>query len=57
MLNRVIGRTSTGLTYEADQRHAEILTNELGVRGCKPVATPGARDDVGKASIGSANDT
>ena len=51
VLNRVLGWTANGLTFEADQRHAEILINELGVRGCKPVATPGAREDVGKASM------
>ena len=56
VLNRVLGWTEAGLTFEADQRHAEILINELGVRGCKPVSTPGARDDVGKASVVSIND-
>ena len=56
VLNRVLSWTSAGLTYEADQRHAEILINELGVRGCKSVTTPGARDDVGKASVVTISD-
>ena len=56
VLNRVLGWTADGLTFEADQRHAEILISELGMKGCKPVATPGAREDVGKASMVCIND-
>ena len=31
ILNRIIRWTSTGLTYEADQRHAELVVKELGL--------------------------
>ena len=50
ILNRIIRWTSGGLTYEADQRHAEILIKELGLENSKPVSTPGAREDIVKAS-------
>ena len=40
-----------GIHYEADQRHVEILVRELGLEGCKPVTTPGAREETGKAII------
>ena len=50
ILNRVIQWTADGLTYEADQRHAEILIKDLELEDAKPVATPGAREDVIKAS-------
>ena len=42
--------TATGITYEADPRHAEIIIRELGLETCKRVTTPDAREDVAKAS-------
>ena len=50
VLNRVISWSEESLTYEADQRHAEILIRELGLQDARPVATPGARDEANKAS-------
>ena len=50
ILNRVLCWTASGLTYEADPRHAEILIKELNPWASKAVATPGSRDDTGKAS-------
>ncbi len=50
VLNRVISWQRDGLTYEADQRHAELLIRELGLEYGKPVATAGSRDDMAKAS-------
>ena len=50
VLNRVLGWTASGITYEADPRHAEILIKELSPGTCRPAATPGSREDVGKAS-------
>ena len=41
MLNRVVEWTSEGLRYEADQMHAEIIVNMLGLQGSKQVATLG----------------
>ena len=51
VLNRVISWTADGVTYEADPRHAEILIRELQLEGSKSVTTPGAREEVGKASV------
>ena len=51
ILNRVLTWSQAEITYEADQRHAEILISELEMCGAKPVTTPGAREEVTKASI------
>ena len=47
ILNRVIKWTSEGITYEADQRHAELIIE--GMDASNFVATPGSRDDAGRA--------
>ena len=47
VLNRVTTWTDDGITYEADQRHAEIIVGSLEVT--KAVSTPGSRDDAAKA--------
>ena len=44
VLNRIVTWTSEGLVYEPDQRHAEIIVRDLGLRGAKPVCTPGVVD-------------
>ena len=50
ILNRVIRITSTGLLYEADPRHAELLAKSMGLDNCRHVFTPGVKksfsDDV-----------
>ena len=46
VLNRILAWTELGVTYEADQRHAEIIVRELGLEGAKAVMTPGSREDV-----------
>ena len=51
VLNRVISWQKDGITYEPDQRHAEIAISELGLTGAKAAPTPGAKDDLGKASV------
>ena len=33
VLNRVVQWTDEGITYEADQRHAEIIVKALGLKG------------------------
>ena len=43
ILNRCMEWRSEGLAYEADPRHAEIVVNELGLKDCKPVVTPGIK--------------
>ena len=41
VLNRVVEWTVSGIMYEADQRHAEIIVQELGLTSAsKPVNTP-----------------
>ena len=43
MLNRIIRIVPTGLLYEADPRHAELLAKSMGLDDCKKVATPGVK--------------
>ena len=44
VLNRTIRWTPEGIEYEPDQRHAEIVIDQLNLTSAKPVATPGAND-------------
>ena len=39
--NRVIRAFPEGWEYECDQRHIEIILEELQLVGCKPLGTPG----------------
>ena len=48
VLNRVLTSTSPGITYEADQRHADIVIHELGLESAKSVTTPSSREDTDK---------
>ena len=41
LLNRVITWTDDSITFEADQRHGEILIKALGLNDAKEVITPG----------------
>ena len=44
ILNRIITWCGNeGVQYEADQRHAEILIESLGITEAKPVSTPGIK--------------
>ena len=43
MLNRIIRITPTGLLYEADPRHAELLAKSMGLDNCKQMSTPGVK--------------
>ena len=43
MLNRIIRIAPTGLLYEADPRHAELLAKSMGLDDCKKVVTPGVK--------------
>ena len=49
VLNRVIRWTKDGITYEPDQRHAELIIADLGLESAKSVTTPGTKEDVAKA--------
>ena len=45
ILNRVLRWESEGITWEADQRHAEIIIQQLGLEGSKPLSSPGCKED------------
>ena len=40
--NRTVSWTKEGMQYEGDQRHAEVMIQELGLENQKPLSTPGA---------------
>ena len=47
VLNRIIEWTSAGITFEADQRHAEIIVESLGLgKESKPISTPGTSEPI-----------
>eukprot|EP00973_Karenia_brevis_P082554 11445276-Karenia_brevis.AAC.1 len=41
VLNRKICWTEEGITYEADERHAKLIIEQLGMEGAKKTVTPG----------------
>ncbi len=44
ILNRVVEWTETGISYEADQRHAEVVVQHLGLEGVsRSMCTPGVK--------------
>ena len=43
VLNRIVRITDTGLRYEADPRHVELLAKSLNMENCRPVVTPGVK--------------
>ena len=44
LLNRIVRWTEAGIEYELDPRHTEILIEQLGLSGAKPVSTPGIKE-------------
>ena len=48
VLNRIISVGENGWSYEADQRHGELIVDMLGLDGANPVGTPGEeeREDI-----------
>ena len=44
ILNRIVRVNASGLEYEADPRHVELITESLELAGCKPVSTPGVKN-------------
>ena len=44
ILNRIVRITDTGLEYEADPRHVELISESLELNDCKPVSTPGVKN-------------
>ena len=45
VLNRIITWTSDGVQYEADPRHVELILQQLNISECKPVTTPGTKEE------------
>ena len=43
VLNRIVRVDSTGLVYEADPRHSELLVRSLGLEDTRFISTPGVR--------------
>ena len=44
-LNRIMAWTEHGITWEADPRHAELVIQQLDLENCKPVVSPGVKED------------
>ncbi len=44
ILNRTLRWTSTGIEYEADDKHADIIVETCEVRNTKVMKTPGTQD-------------
>ena len=44
LLNRVVRCTSEGWEVEPDQRHADMIVQELQLTGANGVTTPGEND-------------
>ena len=49
ILNAIIRATSTGREYECDQRHVEVLIEELELAALRPVTTLGVAESVDKS--------
>ena len=44
ILNRVVRAVDQGWEYESDQRHAEIIVEELQLQRASPLSTPGVEE-------------
>ena len=44
-LNRVLTWHEEGIDWEADPRHCELIVQQLDLEGCRPVVTPGVKDE------------
>ena len=56
ILSRIVTVTSGGLDNEADQRHAEILTKDLGTdEGSRGISSPGSNSEGGHGAGGDVN--
>ena len=45
VLNRVIRWEETGITWEPDPRHAEIMVEQMGFKGGRPLKIPGVKEE------------
>ena len=53
ILNRVVTWEKHALTWEPDPRHAELVIEQLGLKGAKPLKLPGIKEEVkdGEADV------
>lgn len=51
-LNRELGWTQEGITYQPDPRHVKTVLREMGMLTCSPVSTPGVKELHDKESTG-----
>ena len=49
VLNRIVRWTPNGWEYEHDQRHSELIIQELGLEAAKPAESPGEKAKVWEA--------
>ena len=54
ILHRIPRAVSAGWEYECDQRHVEVLIEELELTALKSVSTPGVAEAVDKSQVGAA---
>ena len=45
VLNRVIRWEETGITWEPDPRHAEIMIEQMGLKGGRSLKIPGVKEE------------
>ena len=57
LLNRVLRMTETGVAYEADPRHVELLIKSLGLEDCRLVSTPGVKPNFEDLEYSEASQT
>jgi len=55
-LGRTIRWENEGISYEADQKHVQILLKEEDMEGAKPVSTPGVAEEKNIDNEGSESD-
>ena len=53
ILNRVVRANEEGWEYECDQRHVEIMLEQLGLTQAKPLGTPGVEETTDKKDGGT----
>ena len=45
VVNRMIRWKETGITWEPDPRHVEIMVQQVGLKGAKTLKIPGVKDE------------
>ena len=55
ILNRTLRWTKEGITYEADQRHAEIIIKEMNMKQANTVSTPTVPESSEEANLRSSS--